>query len=317
MIYIEDCISTYENILEIKTDKIIEYNKKDIKKYELLAKTISRETSIPIEYIYNRLTDKFYLNRWFKVNNEWLNFKDNKYYQYIINELLGEKISEYFDLETIHYRIGKLIINGKCDKYGIISKSFCDKKYEYLTLDEYFSKIQKKDLNIIKEINKVTNNKKECLNLTNDLKKMFIRDFYTGQRDRIYFNMILKKTNKGIRLGPLFDYEYSFNPIDPSIYRSSLCKISLYDKNTCDLLRNDKKFQELIQKIMNINLKNIIEDIEDSQKIIIPTKDKSLYNIHDREVKKTSKGKEINKIIVFYKKIYVCYTYYNLDRRIL
>ena len=109
---IENCITDKTNPIIIKTDKLIEFNVDNAKEYEKLARRISEETGVPKGYIFTA-PYYFFIDHWYKIGNEWYFYKSDGYDFHFINELLGEIISKYFDLDTVHYNVAKLCVKGK------------------------------------------------------------------------------------------------------------------------------------------------------------------------------------------------------------
>ena len=122
---IERCFNDETKIFPIKVDGLIKFNKVDVDKFNLMAKNISKETEVPKELIYTA-PYFFFIDKWFKIDNQWYFYKSDGCDFHFINELLGEIISEYFDLETVHYNIAQLCINSETKGYGVVSKNFCN-----------------------------------------------------------------------------------------------------------------------------------------------------------------------------------------------
>ena len=85
-------------------------------KEKIIKLMIHLETGSPEDYIR--------LKNWHKIDGKWYYFK-NKFTERNINELLGEVISEYFGLDTVHYKLARVYGNEKIEE-GLISENFCD-----------------------------------------------------------------------------------------------------------------------------------------------------------------------------------------------
>ena len=258
------------DLLTLETKQIIEIS--DYKTYKRKARKISKETNVPLDLIYyypfrNRV------DNWFKLNKEWYYFKEYKTNSSFFNELLGELVSKYFNIDTVEYKITKVITPTKI-KYGISSKNFVGKKDNCLTcLDFEFSKkiddlMSLKNLEILREYTKNDINYKELLKT---MKTFLIRDLF--------------KENKGIlSLAPLFDYEDSFGTAE-IYYRNQIVLLSLFSEETKKVL-NDSTFQIQLNKLMLLDMKRLIEELEDRHKIIMTDDYKNYYNNYDRQIKK-------------------------------
>lgn len=288
----EDCITKNTKPFVINVENPIYYDPSKIEEYETISNHISEETGVPKKLIFVA-PDFFFVDRWHKIDGEWYFFKDNGCYDvYFINDLLGEVISEYFGLDTIHYQVGKLCIEGKKDRYGLVSKNFCDKKYAYKTAWDFNFKARC-DLEILETIRNVCKSEEEYVLLLNDIKKFLIRDFYTAERDRTGNNFLFRVGDDGIRLAPLYDYERSFDSINLQFYRNQIAEINLVYSEVRILLRNDDVFQQLLNLIMQANMASFIEQVEDKHHVLIKDNEKRLYMEHDKEIKKIIKQREL------------------------
>lgn len=281
---IEKCITDKTKPFEIKTDSLIEFNITDVDKFNIIAKKISEETGVPAELIYTA-PYFFFIKNWHKINGKWYFYKSDGYDFHFINELLGEIISNYFELDTAQYRVAKLSVVGKETEYGLVSKNFCDIKYTYKRCWD-FGFEPRRDLSILKNIKNICHSEEEYQLLLNDLKKFFIRDFYTSQLDRSGNNFLFKITPEGTRLAPLYDYEWSFKDIERQSYRNQIAEINIASRETQSLLKNDIKFQELLHLIMVANMSSFIDKVEDTHQILVPTDYKERFKQRDTKIKR-------------------------------
>lgn len=280
---IEKCITNKTKFFEIKVDNLIQFNTSDVDRFNCIAKKISEETGVPKELIYTA-PYFFFINHWHKIDGEWYFYKSDGYDVHFVNELLGEVISEFFGLDTVHYNVAKLSVQGMKDEYGLVSKNFCDAKYTYKRVWDY-GLPPRNDLSVLENVRSICQSEEEYLLLLDDLKKFFIRDFYTSQLDRSGNNFLFKITPNGIRLAPLYDYENSFESIKPQIYRNQIAQIDIEDSEIQSLLKNDLKFQELLHLIMQADMLSFIDEVEDRHKILVSSDDKEYYKKSDEEIK--------------------------------
>ena len=199
--------------------------------------------------------------------------------------MLGEVISNYFGLDTTHYKVAKLSVAGEKTEYGLVSKNFCDIKCTYKRCWD-FGFESRRDLSILENIKKICHNEEEYQLILDDLKKFLMRDFYTSQSDRSGNNFLFKITPESIRLAPLYDYEWSFKDIERQFYRNQIAEINLSSRETQSLLKNDIKFQELLHSIMLANMSSFIDEVEDTHKILVPTDYKERYKQRDTKIKR-------------------------------
>ena len=282
---IVNCINEKTPIIEINCDHLVEFNYTDVAKFNKIANLISVETGVPKKLIYTE-PRFFFINNWHKIGNDWYFFKNCKDYDfYFINELLGEVISNYFNLDTVHYQVAKLSVLGQRPQYGVLSKNICDKRFPYKTAWDYGFK-PNQDLSILDNLKKVCKNEEEYQLLLDDIKKLFIRDFYTSQLDRTGNNFLFKETPEGIRLAPLLDYENAFESIAPERYRNQIGEIDLRNKETREVIKKDFRFQGLLHILMNANMQVFLDNVEDTHKIIIPDGEKKYYLKSDENIKR-------------------------------
>lgn len=162
---IQNCFTNKTEIFRIECEKLIRYHEDEEEKLDLLAQDISQETNVPKSSIFiSGFLCK--IENWHKVNGEYYYFKPINSSSSFFNELLREVISQYFNLDTVYYKIAKLIIEGEEGQYGIASKNFCNSKYTYKTLSDYLSQTNglhffEQDLNIINKIKVVCKSEKD------------------------------------------------------------------------------------------------------------------------------------------------------------
>lgn len=247
------------------------------------AKIISMETDIPIEYIYNSSTN--YTKNWIKIDNKWFFTKKSNQYLKFFNELLGQEISNYFQLETATYKIGKIFDNCYFHTH-LLSENFFDNNYNYFTfndlkIDTNYKNLEER-LNLIKQF--CINNHDNNYLLLQDIIKMSIRDLYSNMHDRHHRNFFFKKNDDSIRLAPLFDYEHSFIT-PPTIYQNSLLKIDIYNKEDNELIKNNDIFQESINRLMDINIEKLLEITQEKNGICISGGLREIFLNHDKNAK--------------------------------
>ena len=253
-------------LLEIDGSKIIRFDE-NIFKIKKAINIVSKETNVPKKFIF-KPPYEYFLDHWFKVDNEWYFYKGYQVSMMLINELLGEKVSEYFDLETIHYHLAKFNYQGKSE-IGLASKSFCQVGFKYKRAPELHLE-QKEDLSVLDTIRKICQNDQEYKALLLDIKKMFVRDFMCSESDRHEGNFLFKINDSGIRLAPLFDYEDSFIQSDPLYYHKWLGSLDLNRFACIETIQKDPEWQELFEKAMQLDIPAIIEEIKDENQFIIP-----------------------------------------------
>ena len=284
----KDSIIDKNNLFEIKVPPAVIYND-DEETNKKQADKLYSELGVP------HYTSYEYSFCWYKVNDEWYYFKSNNYNA--VNELLGEIISEYYDLDTIKYHVAKLYENNGKETYGIVSKNFCNPKYKYKNAAEYGFDIRyPKDFDFYSRVRSICKNDDEYKNLLQEIKKLFIRDFYTQERDRYNANLLFKESENGISLAPLFDYECSFFSTSPNgVYANNIGYLDINNEETKKKLRDDNYFQELLDKLLSSDMNKFVKEVEDRHGIIVEDRDKDFFKKHDKNIKALVKENKVKK----------------------
>lgn len=287
------CITDTTPIFEFTSETPINFDRKDKKQLNAIAKQISVETGVPQKMIYSD-PHLFFINRWHKLDNEWYFFKDGRYDFYFFNELLGVEVSKYFGLDTIQYRIAKRQIEEQTPQLGLLSKNFCDKDLTYRQASEY-GIMHQYGLGILNDIRRLCSSEEEYISLSNDIKTFFIRDYATSQLDRTNMNFLFKETPEGIRLAPLYDYEQSYEALDPQNYANFLGRMRITDPTIQEQLRTDSKFQELLNALMVMDINKLLSNVQTQHQIDIPEDYSFHYNKRTKEIKQYVKKNNLLK----------------------
>ena len=222
-----------------------------------------------------------YWNNWYTSGNKWYYFKyfpyaESNYINYkLINELIGEYLANYLNVDVVHYEIGRFK-----DTYGLVSENFIKKGSKYYFLE---------DIDIPKDYTS-TNNllllKNRCKNienynkLINEIFKLVAIDIYMNQADRNDSNFQFRKEKGSISLAPLYDFEESFYEPFKDEYKSILLGIDIYD------IKKYLELKKLINKLLDLNIKDILYKIECDKNILIPKENKEYYEdfVSDRKM---------------------------------
>ena len=293
-----DFIVTNQPSYKLIKHKALSYDKASLVKHRALAQTISDETTVPFNLIYGKYPWNIRINNWYKINNIWHYYK-NATGNNLINELLGEIVSEYFGIDTIHYEMATLINDDGTDQIGLISKNFCQQDSTYKTIEEYeqaqiikFSSNDTLDITLSK-FERMCPSTENCSTLKSDIKKLFIRDFFATEIDRGTGNLLFRERNNNVFLAPLYDYEESFLPDEYIIQKYINCigKIDINDSRTLTFLKQDYECQQLINLLLAIDMNNLLSSVESRHHIILSENKKAFYMQHSNKMKKIIKEK--------------------------
>lgn len=274
------------------------------------AQLISNETGVPCDLIYEEYI-KYNIpfqynkiNHWYKVGDKWYYYK-HPLGKNFLNELLGVAISEIFSLDTINYKIACLTDLEGNKQIGLVSENFCNPKETYRTI-EHYNNLYHLDIgrttnmyDTLTKLRSICKTEEEYIKLSTSIKKLFIRDFSTSETDRGVKNLLFKEENTGITLMPLYDYEESFK-LDTDIlmtYYGDLGRLMVHDYTTQQFLRDDETSQELLNKLMTIDMEQVLSTVETSHGINIPQEQKQDYILHNKRIKQLVKNYDLIKTL--------------------
>ena len=120
-----------------------------------------------------------------------------------------------------------------------------------------------------------------------------VRDLYSQQLDRTGYNVLLKTTYDGIRLGPLYDYERAFDSKEYRTNRNQFGELNVYRKACQEVVLNDPRFQELFNKFMNADMSRFIEQVEDEHGVALDEELKEHYLTKELHMKRAVAGSKI------------------------
>lgn len=171
-----------------------------------------------------------------------------------VNELIGEQLAKYIGVRTVNFdlfeNIGNNVIN-------IASKSFINPNSTYIEYKESLNADNPRN----NTLRQMCIDDENYQNLMNNIFKMFAIDIYMGQKDRCYVNYKFEKYDTGyLDLAPLYDYT-------EAIWDSDIAyTCDLYDfyskKSYANFFNTYPNSLEMIKKIKEVNLSEILRNIE-------------------------------------------------------
>ncbi len=290
---ISDCFTDKTDYIVLDDNRYVRSLKDSTSKCEEYAENLSAILNLPKLYLFNarikegNLTVFNRLENWHKYNDKYYYFKPRYYESHFFNELIGQFITNYFGLESVHYTIAKI---KDQNIYGIASENFCQAGFNYNTLlytilhNKHF-KCFKTDLNVVHFISEINPDPESKLLFLNDLKKIIIRNFYSTQRDANAHNVMLKTAHNITRLAPLYDYEISYNNEMPQQYQSDFCYFDITNPEVQKILKDDELFQQLLNKILEADMDSFISMVEETYHLNIPYSIKENYRNYDLKIK--------------------------------
>lgn len=206
-------------------------------------------------------------NGWYKNGKDYYYFKSfpldmNGEIRYV-NEILGEKLCGVLKLDSAHYEFAH-----RDNKYGIASKSFTKPHNRYYFMTDLYIPGGCANLKNLERLRERCKSDEEFNTLTDELSRYIAVDLYMHQHDRNVRNIQFRKDKTGLHMAPMYDFE-SASIVDTP-YTISLCGIDEYKSAY-------PKVEESLDQFRTIGIDNILEEIEDERKIIVPEDVKTQY----------------------------------------
>ncbi len=237
--------------------------------------------------------------QWHSIGGKYYRFKFFDRFYSILNELIGPKIAHKLDLKTVNNFPAILDYNEELKLYGIISENFKDPNKEYLTMTELgFKPRTNPDYKNLKQLKRYCR-KEDYEELLNGILKMTCLDYILGQADRVLSNFLFEKDGKKITFAPLFDYAEAYECIKEGCvydkYKNSQLKFSVgnsiiapafWEPKFQRILKKYPQFREYLDKVCNIDIMEILEEIEDEHRLKIPDDYKEYYDVRTKEKQK-------------------------------
>ena len=246
------------------------------------------------------LTFKFYCD-WYLIDNKLYYFKSD----YMFNEIFLSELAHELGIKCVDF---KLSDNGKFT--GIISESFRRdgfNYYDYMELEREFFLHDSRSIVDFKYLASDAFGEDESKKLLDEIYKLIAFDVFTGQFDRVPSNVTFELDSKGnIELAPLCDNGAAFNTTRFNTYRSCFGDLAFpVDKyidscqlETLKLVRDNLAFYNEFEKLVNINVKDVLERTLEKYKLKMSESKKcDLYGFFDE------KKDSIERTLAYSKKI--------------
>lgn len=260
---------------------------------------------------YKRKTTNVYDNGiWVNLDGKVYYFKQIKTITRLINDLLGVKVTEFFDLPSVHYKIARGFYNGE-EIYGLISKYERNDNYQYKNLEDIVysenSIIEDPyDIRNLSILNAIENAYGDTL-LPTQLKKVLVRDLVTNEQDRRMSEIHIRENHNTTELDKIFDYEIEWNlkkdeneeDIDETNitqedidFNYKIPGLLTLTKESLPYIQSDSVFQENFRKFMDMEVTSMLEQIEMDHQIILSQKDYDYYSLYTETVKSKIKSEK-------------------------
>lgn len=295
---IKNCITDDTKMMVIEVDKLLDINEENFEFYDNLAKEMSEEMGVPKDLLINGIKFHF-IDHWHNIDGKWYFFKSDGFDFHFINELLGEVISEYFELDTAHYNVAKLIVGNNEPRIGVVSENFCSPDYKYTRIFDY-SNLYAGDIEYLESLRDICSSDEEFKLLYYDFKKFMIRDFYASQGDRSGNNFLFKEKkdgSEGKRLATLYDYENGFEMYPRNLLHNALISQNMEKEYLRKYFKRDSEYQEVLSKIRDADMNKMLTEVEERHGILIPSDMKKVYVECDKRKKEIVKNNRLVKVL--------------------
>ena len=199
-------------------------------------------------------------------------------------ELIGEELCNIRNLRCAHFFLigeGYYQVNREAPFRDISDQGYQLKlgSYDFRNPDEYdYFQIKEhtlySDHDHLEELLDMAPNDKNRKELLDDIEEMFALDTFMGQTDRYWNNIIFEKNKKNgeIRMAPLYDFEYSLNPmdLDPNMIYGNALHSFKDEKAYVDFIEKHPEFAEKLRFYLDIDLVETMERTYRSKGMKIP-----------------------------------------------
>ncbi len=251
-----DCnVSFIKDLSTTRKTKIINISEKSFldkygEDYNLLAKKVNSDRSTVNMY-----------QDWYILEDGYYYFK----YNFLFAELLMSELAKEFNIKCVEFFIAKS--NGII---GVISKNFRDECSKYYNAKSFFTEfnLEKNKFSIFEKLSLIENSFSldSYTNTCNSLFRLLAFDFFSGQKDRGYYNLYFKRNNGLIELSPLTDNGACFRNCQINVLHSIIShlyfandeEVTPDEFQTLELIINNEEFRKYLLLCLDIDIDLII-----------------------------------------------------------
>ncbi|MDD2434756.1 MAG: hypothetical protein PHO63_00690 [Bacilli bacterium] len=234
--------------------------------------------------------------RWHEVNGKYYRFKFSNRLFNILNELIGPKIAKRLELQTVNNIPAIMDCSEYFKLYGILSENFKQKDHEYV--DMFGLGFKHRTPPHYKNITKLQKycREEDYPELIDALFKMTALDHIMGQADRVSGNFLFEKKGDKTTFAPLFDYSEAYEAIKdgcvfnlvhnrqkPFNVANALIAPAFYESKFRRRLKKYPNFQKYLEKVKEIDIIEILEEIEKENNLTLSDQCKYYYDVRTKE----------------------------------
>ncbi len=220
---------------------------------------------------------------WLKRGNKIYYFKVPIFERQILKELVGEKITLYFGLPSVHYQLAKMKIEDQT-VYGLLSQYTRQKDKEYMLLKDWAVKEGWEQQNFLRFLNEGYGDQP----LLEEYKKLLVRELYTQEEDRQDDEIIVEIDQGKVRLSPLVDYEEEFilrGKLDP-IKIPCIQTFDIENISTLLTVKADKNFEHYFNQVKKLKINKLLTELKGEFNLRLHPIDRKYYLDYDAGIKK-------------------------------
>lgn len=220
---------------------------------------------------------------WLKRENKIYYFKVPIFERQILKELVGEKITLYFGLPSVHYQLAKMKIEDQT-VYGLLSQYTRQKDKEYMLLKDWAVKEGWEQQNFLRFLNEGYGDQP----LLEEYKRLLVRELYTQEEDRQDDEIIVEIDQGKVRLSPLVDYEEEFilrGKLDP-IKIPCIQTFDVENISTLLTVKGDKSFENYFNQVKKLRINKLLTELKGEFKLKLHPVDRKYYLDYDTGIKK-------------------------------
>lgn len=210
------------------------------------------------------------LNRydnWYILDNNFYYFK----YSYVFEEILMSELAKSLGVKCVSFTGA---IRGMTK--GIISGLYRSNDKDYYMYSEFCKKYFNQDVSNLNDLFDMLLSKlsfEDVCNFMNDIYGLIVFDLFSGQTDRLEYNFFFECGKDTVRLAPLCDNGRCFGA--NMMYRTPFGNYSLYGgvnniyNDLYMLLNENKEFYLRLEKVLDIDIWELLKRTLDKYKILI------------------------------------------------
>lgn len=234
-------------------------------------------------------------------NGAWLYYEDTLGYFKIpitngsfLKELLGVKITKYFNLPTVEYQLAEASWGHKNIRYygfGLFSKYARKNECQYHTLETiYDGEYDSDNLSILNILDDIYSDQP----IIKQMRYFIVRDFLTQEYDRIPSEILIENNKGKINIGPLMDYEMEWIDYPDKEYKlKGYLTFNLDNPEIKSQVQNDEYFKEALERLMDIDITKLLKEIQEENQIRLIDYDIENFKSQEKKIKEYVKTKKI------------------------